>query len=98
MIKKMNNSGLLSIDFIIGFTIFMIAFIAVAVLISGLLVNLQSKTIDYDAVAYRTGVILVEDPGTGDPIPDYPSGFVKPSDWEVISDPKTSLIYRFGLS
>lgn len=32
---------------------------------SGLIVSLMSKTIDYDAVAYRTGVILVEDPGIG---------------------------------
>jgi hypothetical protein len=32
-------------------------------MISGLLVNLNSKTIDYDAVAYRTSVILAEDTG-----------------------------------
>lgn len=50
-------------DFIIGFTIFMIALIFVALMISGLLVNLQGRTIDYDAVAYRTSVVLVEDPG-----------------------------------
>jgi hypothetical protein len=30
------------------------------------LINLQGYTIDYDAVAYRTGVILVEDPGEPD--------------------------------
>ncbi|MBP1928712.1 hypothetical protein J2741_001259 [Methanolinea mesophila] len=53
----------LSIDFIVGFTIFMIAFIFVATMMSGLLVSLQSRTVDYDAVAYRTSVVLVEDPG-----------------------------------
>ena len=58
-----HEEGLLSLDFIIGFTIFMIAFIFVAVMISGLLVHLQGRTIDYDAVAYRTSVVLVEDPG-----------------------------------
>lgn len=58
-----HEEGLLSLDFIIGFTIFMVALIFVAVMISGLLVHLQSRTIDYDAVAYRTSVILVEDPG-----------------------------------
>jgi hypothetical protein len=58
-----SDAGLLSIDFLAGFTIFMIAFIMVVTMVSGLFVGLQSKTIDYDAVAYRTGVILAEDPG-----------------------------------
>jgi hypothetical protein len=58
-----NDSANLSIDFMIGFTIFMIGFIWVVSMIPGLLINLQGYTIDYDAVAYRTGVILVEDPG-----------------------------------
>jgi hypothetical protein len=58
-----NDSGTLSIDFIAGFTIFLLAFIWVLSMVPGLLVNLQGFTIDYDAVAYRTGVILVEDPG-----------------------------------
>lgn len=69
--KISHENGQLSIDFIIGFTIFMLAFIFVATMISGLLINLQSKTIDYDAVAYRTGVILVEDPG-------------EPYDWHLL--------------
>jgi len=60
---RLSEDAQLSIDFIIGFTIFMIAFIFVATMMSGLLVNLQSQTIDYDAVAYRTGVMLAEDPG-----------------------------------
>jgi hypothetical protein len=60
-----NDSGLLSIDFIAGFTIFLIAFIVVVTMVSGLLIGLQSRTIDYDALAYRTGVILAED--SGDP-------------------------------
>jgi len=58
-----DNSGALSIDFIAGFTIFLIAFIWVLSMIPGLLIGLQAFTIDYDAVAYRTGVMLVEDPG-----------------------------------
>jgi hypothetical protein len=59
----MDDSGQLSIDFLIGFTIFMVAFIFVAIMTSSLLVHLQTRTIDYDAVAYRTSVVLVEDPG-----------------------------------
>jgi hypothetical protein len=58
-----DDSGQLSIDFLIGFTIFMVAFIFVAIMTSSLLVHLQTRTIDYDAVAYRTSVVLVEDPG-----------------------------------
>lgn len=69
--KIPSDEGQLSIDFIIGFTIFMIAFIFVATMVSGLLINLQTKTIDYDAVAYRTGVVLTEDPG-------------EPDDWQLL--------------
>ena len=63
MYNMTNDSGVLSIDFLVGFTIFILAFIWVVSLIPGLLIGLQAHTIDYDAVAYRTGVILVEDPG-----------------------------------
>jgi hypothetical protein len=82
------DSGALSIDFIVGFTIFLIAFIWVVSLIPGLLINLQGFTIDYDAVAYRTGVILAEDPG-------------EPSSWEVapyLQDFNNNDVLRFGLA
>jgi hypothetical protein len=61
--SKLNECGLFSLDFVVGISIFMIAFIVVATMTSSLLVGLQSRTIDYDAVAYRTGVVLAEDPG-----------------------------------
>jgi hypothetical protein len=61
--EKINDSGILSLDFLVGLSFFLIAFIIVATMTSGLLIGLQSHTIDYDAVAYRTGVILIEDPG-----------------------------------
>jgi len=61
--KMTDEYANLSIDFLVGFTIFMLAFIWVVSIIPGLLIGLQSNTIDYDAVAYRTGVILAEDPG-----------------------------------
>jgi hypothetical protein len=54
----------LSLDFLAGFTVFIIAFIYVATLIPGFLLDLQNKNVDYNAVAYRTGVILTEDPGS----------------------------------
>jgi len=81
-----SDSGSLSIDFLVGFTIFIISFIWVVSMIPGLLVGLQSYTIDYDAVAYRTGVILVEDPGEP-ALPQVP--------WEVSN--KMDVV-RFGLA
>ena len=84
---KINDSGNLSIDFLAGFTIFMIAFIYVATLIPGLFLNLQAYSVDYNAVAYRTGVILVEDPG----MPYNPA-------WQTLSDYDKGEILRFGLA
>jgi hypothetical protein len=87
-VAKTDDSGNLSIDFLAGFTIFIIAFIWVVSLVPGLLIDLQGYTIDYDAVAYRTGVILVEDPGvTGPTTGQVPS-------WEVHEGD----VARFGLA
>jgi hypothetical protein len=58
------TSGLLSFDFQAGVTVFIISLLIVAMFVPGLMAGLQhSRNIDFDAVAYRTGVILVEDPG-----------------------------------
>ena len=82
-----DDYGNLSIDFLVGFTIFLLAFIWVVSMIPGLLIGLQAHSIDYDAVAYRTGVILTEDPG-------WP---VSPA-WESYGDPQKYNITRFGLA
>jgi hypothetical protein len=84
-----DDYGIMSIDFLVGFTIFMITFIWVATMVPGLFIGLQSHTIDFDAVAYRAGVILVEDPGAVDLLaPDVP--------WEFQNDPRD--VARFGLA
>jgi hypothetical protein len=80
---KTRDDGAISIDFLIGFTIFILAFAWVATMIPGMLIGLKATTIDYDAVAYRTGVILAEDPG-------------QPVTWETASDKMD--ITRFGLA
>ncbi|WP_321505514.1 hypothetical protein [uncultured Methanoregula sp.] len=87
-----DDSGMLSIDFLAGFTIFMVAFIWVATMVPGLFIGLKSNAIDYDAVAYRTGVILVEDPGNpvGPPQDSVP--------WEFLADSNKVDIKRFGLA
>jgi hypothetical protein len=52
------------VDFLVGFTIFILSLIMVANFVPSLLVGLQRTSgIDYNAVAYRTGVVLIEDPG-----------------------------------
>lgn len=87
-IRRLDNEAQLGLDFLVGFTIFMLGFIFVALLMSGLLINLQSKTIDYDAVAYRTGTILLEDPG-------------QPQDWQNLDirpQSNRDKIKRLGLS
>ncbi|MDE4908735.1 hypothetical protein L0665_08965 [Methanogenium marinum] len=63
-IKRLKNEdAILSVDFLAGFTIFILSLIMVISLVPGVLAGIQSNNIDYDAVAYRTSVILVEDPG-----------------------------------
>jgi len=78
----------LSLDFLAGFTIFLLALIMVVSMVPGLLAGLQSSGIDYDAVAYRTGVILVEDPG-------WP---VNPLPWEQYGRDHKDEIQRMGLA
>jgi hypothetical protein len=89
--RRLNNKagerGNLSVDFLCGFTIFIIAFIWVASMVSGILVGLQGHSIDYEAVAYRTGVILVEDPG-------WPAS----PPWEFYPDGQKYNISRFGMA
>ncbi len=81
-------SANLSVDFLVGFTIFMVAFIWVATLVPNLFLGLSAHDIDFDAVAYRTGVILAEDPGATNASGSSP--------WEDQKD--KDLIERFGLA
>lgn len=85
-----DDTGAMSIDFLAGFTIFILAFIWVATMIPGLFLGIQSHTIDFDAVAYRTGVILVEDPGDVNPSADASIP------WELQKNKLN--IARFGLA
>ncbi|MDD1682315.1 MAG: hypothetical protein LUO98_00645 [Methanoregula sp.] len=85
-----NSDGNLSIDFLVGVTIFIMAFIWVATLIPNLFLGVSAHAIDFDAVAYRTGVILAEDPGATDETAQGP--------WEFQLDSGKGLIERFGLA
>lgn len=72
----------------IGFTIFIIIFIWVATMVPSLFIGLNAHAVDYDAVAYRTAVILVEDPGA--------AGSLATGPWEIQPDPRD--VVRFGLA
>jgi len=100
------DSGQLPVDFLVGFTIFILSLIMVANFVPSLLVGLQRTSgIDYDAVAYRTGVVLVEDPGETNPAQQvaFPIGG-NPAEfgtmdwhpWELRTD--KDQVSRFGLA
>ena len=93
------NSAQLPVDFLVGFTIFILSLIMVANFVPSLLVGLQRTTgIDFDAVAYRTGVVLVEDPGEPPGIPV--GGIMTPGTdwrpWELMTD--KGQVSRLGLA
>ncbi len=75
-------------DFLIGFSIFLLALIMVLMMVPGIFAGLQSAKIDYDAVSYRTSVILCEDPG-------WP---VLGTSWEQYDTAHKSEISRLGLA
>lgn len=93
----LDDSGILSIDFLAGISIFVITLIVAATMISGLLISLQTKKIDFDAVAYRTGVILVEDPGEPNTQFNYLT-ITEADQWEFIGYDQKDKIRRFGLT
>ena len=58
-----DKRGQMSIDFLVGISLFILALSFVAVSISGMFLPFQTETIDLNSVSYRTSVILVEDAG-----------------------------------
>ena len=70
-----DERGQLSIDFLVGISLFILALVFMAHFIPGMFVPFQSETIDLNSVAYRTSVILVEDPG-------WYNGTIQGEDWE----------------
>jgi hypothetical protein len=94
-----DDTAAMSVDFLVGFTIFILAFIWVATMIPGLFIGIQSHTIDFDAVAYRTGVILAEDPGDVSPLLTADAASIP---WELQMNVDKHMIKdniaRFGLA
>lgn len=94
---RINDTGQLSLDFLVGISIFVTTIILAATMISGLLIGLQTKHIDYDAVAYRTGVILAEDPGEPNTQFNYLT-ITEADQWEFIGFYQKDKIKRLGLT
>jgi len=91
------DSAQLPVDFLVGFTIFILCLIMVANFVPSLLVGLQRTSgIDYDAVAYRTGVVLTEDPGwpAGNPV----MGEFFPGDARPWEQGANESVIRLGLT
>ena len=63
---RKDERGQMSIDFLVGMSLFMLALIFLVLVIQGMFLPFQTETIDLNSVAYRTSVILVEDPGCWD--------------------------------
>jgi hypothetical protein len=92
------DSAQLPVDFLVGFTIFILSLIMAANFVPSLLVGLQRTSgIDYDAVAYRTGVVLVEDPG--EPAGNRITGEVSEKEpWHLKTKYYKAEIDRLGLA
>ncbi|MCQ8893958.1 MAG: hypothetical protein NQU46_04935 [Methanolinea sp.] len=95
--KSLNDSGQLSLDFLVGISIFATILIIASTMISGLLIGLEAKKIDFDAVAYRTGVILVEDPGEPSKMA-FDLTVAEEQQWEFVGLDQKDKIRRFGLA
>lgn len=52
-----------NIDFLFGLAIFLMGFLYVFTFVPGLFVPYQASAVDLSSVAYKTGAVLVEDPG-----------------------------------
>jgi len=63
MVRIIDDSAQSNIDFLFGCSIFLITFLYVFTFVPGLFIPYQAGAVDLGAVAYKTGAVLVEDPG-----------------------------------
>ncbi|MBR6447536.1 MAG: hypothetical protein IKS74_03575 [Methanomicrobium sp.] len=87
------ESGLISLDFIAGFTVFLLALIIVISMLPGVFVNIHSPPVNYDIAAYRTGVLLAEDPGLSSD-----GATSEGTAWEQVPAADVGRILRLGLA
>jgi len=58
-----DDDGQMTLDFLLGLVIFMLAVLYLATAIPGIFMPYQSNAVDLSSVVYRTSALLVEDPG-----------------------------------
>ena len=92
------ESGLISLDFIAGFTVFLLALIIVISMLPGVFVNIQSPPVNYDIAAYRTGVLLAEDPGMSSDGILSDGATSEGTAWEQVPAADVGRILRLGLA
>ena len=63
MVPQADERGYSNLDFLIGSSIFLLTFLYVFTFVPGLFTPYQAGAIDLGSVVYRTGAMLVEDPG-----------------------------------
>ncbi|HMK46675.1 MAG TPA: hypothetical protein VK436_08620 [Methanocella sp.] len=63
MVRIIDDSAQSNIDFLFGCSIFLITFLYAFTFVPGLFIPYQAGAVDLGAVAYKTGAVLVEDPG-----------------------------------
>ena len=92
------ESGLISLDFIAGFAVFLLALIIVISMLPGVFVNIQSPPVNYDIAAYRTGVLLAEDPGMSSDGILSDGATSEGTAWEQVPAADVGRILRLGLA
>ncbi len=70
------DEGIMTLDFLFGFMVFLAAFLYVVMMVPGLFMPYQNNVVDLSSVAYRTSALLVEDPGF------YQAASTNGTDWE----------------
>ena len=91
LISPLSDEGQISLDFVFGLGIFMIALVYLVTAIPGIFLPYQSNAVDLNSVAYRTSALLVEDPGWY-----IQPGFLNGTKWE---DPDNiAYVSRIGLA
>lgn len=63
MVPHKNDPGYTNLDFLVGSSIFLLTFMYVFTFVPNLFTPYQAGAIDLGSVVYRTGAVLVEDPG-----------------------------------
>ena len=83
-----NDNAQANIDFLSGISIFLIAFLVIVQIVPNIFIPFQGHPVSLHSVAYRTGVILVEDPGWYNGTINFSGDFVNSSgyNWEAHPD------------